>query len=84
MTITGAIVVFVITWWLSFFVVLPIGVRGQFEEGEQMVPGTEEAAPVDPMIRKKMLWATYGALGLTLLIGISTYVLDFHELFLAR
>ena len=33
MTLTGGIVIFVIVWWLCFFAVLPIGVRGQFEDG---------------------------------------------------
>lgn len=80
-TITGAIVMFVLFWWLSLFVVLPIGVRGQFEDGST-VEGTEEGAPKDAMIKKKMLWATYGAFGLTALLAVITYFLDFQTLFL--
>ncbi len=62
----GAIVVFIISWWLSFFCVLPIGVRGQWEDGD-VAEGTEEAAPRDPMLRKKAIWATIGAVVLTVL-----------------
>ena len=62
----GAIVVFVISWWLSFFCVLPIGVRGQYEDGH-VAEGTEEAAPSDPMLKKKVIWATIGAGVLTLI-----------------
>jgi predicted secreted protein len=63
----GAIVVFVITWWLSFFCVLPIGVQGQFEDDGNVIEGTEEGAPKDPMLKKKALWATIGAVVLTLI-----------------
>jgi predicted secreted protein len=69
MTITGALVVFTLGWWISFFVVLPIGVRGQFEDGEP-VPGTEEGAPSKPMLAKKALWATGGGLLITILAAI--------------
>ena len=60
----GAVVVFIIAWWLSFFVVLPIGVRGQYEDGE-IPEGTEEGAPAEPMLKKKILWASIGAVILT-------------------
>lgn len=63
----GAVVVFIITWWLSFFIVLPIGVKGQFEDGGEVIEGSEEGAPKEPMIRKKAIWATGGALILTLI-----------------
>lgn len=60
----GAIVVFIISWWLSFFCVLPIGVRGQYEDGD-IPEGTEEGAPAEPMLKKKILWASGGAVVLT-------------------
>lgn len=63
----GAIVVFVISWWLSLFCVLPIGVRGQFEDDGDVVDGTDEGAPKEPMLKKKALWATFGAIGLTVI-----------------
>lgn len=67
MDLVGAIVVFVITWWLSFFAVLPIGVQGQFEDGGEVIEGTEEGAPKEPMLKKKAIWATIGAVVLTAL-----------------
>lgn len=67
MDLVGGIVVFIITWWLSFFCVLPIGVRGQFEEGREVIAGTEEGAPQEAMLKKKALWATGGAVILTAL-----------------
>ncbi|MEM7767764.1 MAG: DUF1467 family protein [Pseudomonadota bacterium] len=81
MTITGAIVIFVITWWLCFFVALPIGIRGAVGEGDGS-GHQEPGAPLDPQIGKKVKWATIGAVLLTGALGASTYVLDFEALFL--
>lgn len=64
MGIAGAIIVFVLGWWITFFAVLPIGVQGQWEDNST-VPGTEEGAPKNPMLLKKALWATIGAAVIT-------------------
>ena len=66
MGVFETIVVFIIAWWIVFFAVLPIGVRGQFEDGA-VTPGTEEGAPAEPMVRKKALWATIGAAIITVI-----------------
>ena len=69
MSLTGAIIVFVLAWWISFFAVLPIGVKGQWEDGST-IPGTEEAAPRDPMLMKKVIWASGGAVVVTALAAL--------------
>lgn len=69
MGLVGAFVVFVLGWWLSFFAVLPIGVRGQYEDGE-VTDGTEEGAPVKPMLLKKAIWASIGAVILTAIVAL--------------
>lgn len=69
MNLVGAIVIFFIAWWLSFFAVLPIGVRGQFEDGD-VVEGSEEGAPSHPMIKKKALWAVGGAIIMTAIVQL--------------
>ncbi|MBA4340456.1 MAG: DUF1467 domain-containing protein [Hyphomonas sp.] len=69
MSLTGGIIVFVLAWWISFFAVLPIGVKGQWEDGST-IPGTEEAAPKNPMLMKKVIWATGGALVVTVLAAL--------------
>ncbi|MEM9739474.1 MAG: DUF1467 family protein [Pseudomonadota bacterium] len=79
MSLTGAIVFFVLFWWLSFFIVLPIGVRGQYEDGP-VQEGTEEGAPSNPMIKKKALWATYGGFGLTAALFAVSRVFDLQTL----
>ncbi|MDJ0921125.1 MAG: DUF1467 family protein [Henriciella sp.] len=67
-TITGTAVIFVISWWLCFFVALPIGVRSQYEDDGHVIEGTEEGAPKQPMLKKKILWATIGAVVVTIIV----------------
>lgn len=64
MSITAILVLFATIWFLALLVCLPIGVRTQAEDGAA-VPGTPASAPVDPMIRKKLLWATIAAVAIT-------------------
>lgn len=47
------ILVYVIMWWLSFFVVLPFGQVSQAEAGE-VTPGTVASAPVGLKWKKKL------------------------------
>lgn len=63
----GFVVIFIIAWWLSFFCVLPIGVQSQHEQDGEVIEGAEEGAPKEPMLKKKALWATAGAIVLTLI-----------------
>ena len=69
MNLVGGVVIFLISWWMCLFVVLPIGVRGQFEDGE-VEDGTEEGAPVSHMLPKKAIWATIGAVICTVIAGL--------------
>jgi predicted secreted protein len=60
MTITAAIVLYAMLWFLCLFVALPIRVRTQGEEGS-VVPGTPSSAPANAMIGRKMAWTTVAA-----------------------
>jgi len=51
------IAIYVITWWLSFFVMLPMGAQSHHEAGEETVPGAERGAPKVHNIRQKALCA---------------------------
>ena len=46
------IVVYLITWWIVIFTVLPIRIQGQYETGE-IVEGSEPGAPVNPRLKEK-------------------------------
>lgn len=52
MSITSAIVLFAVIWFMVFFVVLPLRLKTQGEVGE-IVPGTHASAPADPQLKKK-------------------------------
>ncbi|NDV02193.1 DUF1467 family protein [Pseudoroseicyclus tamaricis] len=70
MSITSVIVLYAITWFMVFFVVLPLNLTTQGEEG-QVVPGTHESSPAGPFMRRK-LWITtiFGTIIWALLTGI--------------
>lgn len=61
MTITAAIVLYSVIWFMTFFVVLPLRLVTQGEAGE-VVPGTHRSAPSDAQIGRKAkittIWAT--------------------------
>jgi predicted secreted protein len=61
MGIAGSLMVIAIAWWLAFFVLLPIGVRSQLEEGH-VIPGTEPSAPTSPRLALKAGFALVIAL----------------------
>ena len=58
MSITSAIAIFFITWWVCLFVVLPWGVRNSHEAGEAVAEGHEAGAPVRPMMWRKVAITT--------------------------
>ncbi len=57
MTITGAIVLFAVIWFMTLFVMLPQKIRSQEEDGN-VVPGTPASAPVDPQLKRKAIITT--------------------------
>ena len=69
MTVASAIVVFVILWWLTFFCVLPIGIKPA-EEGHL---GYDAGAPANPRILRKMLITTGIAI---VLFGVAYWIIS--------
>lgn len=52
MSISAAIVLFLICWFMVFFIVLPLRLTTQDEAGE-VVPGTPRSAPAGFVMRRK-------------------------------
>lgn len=67
MQITSVIVVFMVTWFMTLFVVLPLGQRSQDEAGE-IVPGTPPGAPESAQMKRKAIITTIVATILTTII----------------
>lgn len=58
-TVVGMLALYFIIWWITLFAVLPLGVRGQWED--EVTPGTEPGAPQRPALWRKALITTVAA-----------------------
>ena len=56
MTITAALVLYSITWFMTLFCVLPYRTVSQ-DEAKHIVPGTPPGAPADEVMKRKA-WIT--------------------------
>ena len=83
MSISAAVVLFAMVWFLVLFVVLPLRITTQGEDGK-VVPGTPSSAPSGFVMRRKLrqttvvaviLWA--GLSGIILSGAISVRDFDF-------
>ena len=78
MSVVGGVVSFLLIWWVVLFAVLPIGVRGQWEQGE-VKDGTDPGAPVAPNLANKALLTTlvtmvlWGALYFAIRFGLFSF-----------
>jgi predicted secreted protein len=71
-TVTAAMVLFSVIWFLVLFVALPIGLRTQAEDG-RVVPGTPASAPAEALLKRKIVWTTLVAL--VLWAAVSAFIL---------
>ncbi|HEX2216332.1 MAG TPA: DUF1467 family protein [Xanthobacteraceae bacterium] len=70
MSLTTAIAIYFIIWWVVLFAVLPWGVRSQEEHGS-FVGGTDPGAPAIPRLGAKLLWTTMVA---TVVFGLFYFI----------
>lgn len=57
MTVSSALAIYFVVWWVVLFAVLPFGVRSQHEEGGGL-EGTDPGAPVAARMLWKLVWTT--------------------------
>jgi predicted secreted protein len=69
MSLTTALAIYFIVWWIVLFTVLPFGVRSQAESGE-VVPGSDPGAPAVPRLRAKIIWTTIVASAVFALLDV--------------
>ena len=67
MSITAAIVVFAVTWFMVFFCVLPLRFQSQGDAGD-VVPGTPKSAPSSENVGRKARITTVVAIVLSAII----------------
>lgn len=68
MSITSAIVLFAVIWFMVLFIVLPLRLKTQADVGE-IVPGTPAGAPDDPQLGKKVKIVTLVSIPLWIVIA---------------
>lgn len=56
MSVTTAIAIYFLIWWITLFAVLPWGVHRQADN--EFVPGSDPGAPAVPALGKKLIWTT--------------------------
>jgi predicted secreted protein len=74
MTLTFAIAIYFIIWWMTLFAVLPFFARTQDEAGS-VVPGTPESAPSKPGMARIFLANTILA---SLVFALVWSIIVFH------
>ena len=92
MTITGALVLYTVIWFLTFYIVLQVRTVSQDDVGE-VVPGTPRGAPATEMVGRSawittmiatVIWAMVAGIivsGVITLKDIDVFHrLDFHKL----
>lgn len=70
MPLVTGIAVFFVLWWLLLFVILPLDIKGQHEDGD-VVQGTEPGAPSHPFIKRKIIQTTI----LTVIVWVIIFVI---------
>lgn len=68
MTITAAIVLFAVIWFMTFLIVLPLRLVTQGEAGV-VEPGTHSSAPADAQVGRKARITTIWAVGIWIVIA---------------
>jgi len=56
-SISTALAIYFVMWWLVLFLTLPFGVRSQHEDGVG-APGTDPGAPILTRMGPKLIWTT--------------------------
>ena len=56
-SISTALAIYFVLWWVVLFVTLPFGVRSQHEDGVGE-PGTDPGAPILTRMGRKLIWTT--------------------------
>lgn len=77
----GALIIYILIWWVTFFAVLPWGIRGRWEAEDDGVQGAEPGAPSAPELKKKIKQTTLISFGLWVVVVliILSGIINFQE-----
>jgi len=77
-TISTALAVYFVIWWITLFLTLPFGVRSQHEDGEG-AEGTDPGAPVLARMGRKLIWTTIIS-AVLFAVGMYCYRMDYFNI----
>ena len=78
-TISTALAVYFVIWWITLFLTLPFGVRSQHEDGAGGTDGTDPGAPVLARMGRKLIWTTIIS-AVFFGIGMVCYRMDYFNI----
>lgn len=67
--------IYLVTWWVVLFTILPLGVTSHAEAGVDNGDGGDPGAPVDPKLKRKFITTTIVA---TVIWAVVMVCLEFH------
>jgi predicted secreted protein len=70
MGLVWTISIYFIVWWLTLFLILPLGSRSHAEAGTHVADGGDPGAPVNPNLKRKAITTTWVAAILTAVIWV--------------
>jgi predicted secreted protein len=70
-----ALSIYLVTWWVVLFTILPIGVTSHAEAGVDHGDGGDPGAPVEPKLKRKFITTTIAS---TVIWVIIMVCLKFH------
>ncbi len=80
MSLTSAVAIYFVVWWLVLFMVLPWGYRTQAEVGE-IAPGPEPSAPARfPMLRVALVTSAVAAVVFAGIYALLTSGIGFDDI----
>lgn len=64
MSFYGALIIYIVIWWITFFCVLPWGIKTQneIEDEDEIEDGTDLGSPIRTGLKIKFLWTSVIAL----------------------
>ena len=77
-TISTALAVYFVIWWITLFLTLPFGVRSQHEDGDS-ADGTDPGAPILARMGGKLIWTTLIS-AVFFAVGMYCYRMDYFNI----
>ena len=55
----GALIIYILLWWVTLFAILPMVVSGRWESPDDGVNGADPGAPAKPDMKRKLITTSW-------------------------